>query len=137
MYKSLILIFGLFLCASCSSRQKSNYENSMYAITLTKISNMTIKIELRSKDTHLAKSYSTQLILVDGEVPEGSLRSDYNNSSLEDLYRCDSSYCFNSESINISIALESITHKRLDLSIYGSKISDYKDGSYTLYRTSQ
>lgn len=81
MYKSLILIFGLFLCVSCSSRQKSNYENSMYAITLTKISNMTIKVELRSKDTHLAKSYSTQLILVDGEVPEGSLRSDYNNSS--------------------------------------------------------
>ena len=54
-----------------------------------------------------------------------------------DLYRCDSTYYINNESINIAIALENITHKRLDLSIYGSKISDYKDGSYTLYRTSQ
>ncbi len=137
MCKSLTFILGLFLCASCSTLQISNYENSMYAITLTKNSNRTIEIELKNKGSHFVKSYSAQLILVDGEVPEGSLRSDYNNPSTGDLYRCDSTYYINNESINISIALESITHKRLDLLIYGSKISDYKDGSYTLYRTSQ
>lgn len=137
MCKSLTFIFGLFLCASCSNLQISNYENSMYTIILTRKSNTTIKIELKNKDTHFVKSYNAQLILVDGEVPEGSLRSDYNDPSIGDLYRCDSTYCINNKSINIAIALENITHKRLDLSIYGSKISDYKDGSYTLYRTSQ
>lgn len=137
MCKLLTFIFGLFLCVSCSNLQKSIYENSMYTIILTKKSNTTIKVKLKNKYTHFVKSYSAQLILVDGEVPEGSLRSDYNNPSMGDLYRCDSTYYINNKSINIAIAFENITHKRLDLSIYGSKISDYKDGSYTLYRTSQ
>lgn len=114
------------------------YENSIYAVTLTQQTDTRMNVELRNKATHLIKSYSAKLILIDGEVPEGSLRCDNNNPTrIEDYYNCDSTYSIDEESIRISFAQEYLTRKRLDFNIDESKIPDFKEGSYTLYKISE
>ena len=55
--------------------------------------------------------------MIDGEIPEGSLRSDYNSTDETVLYQCDSTYCIDTDSISIAFALEVLNHKRLDLLI--------------------
>lgn len=131
-----LIIFTIGICLSCSNFNfsKSCYENEIFSVVLTRRNNIIVKLEIKNKDTQFTKSYHTQLILVDGEIPEGSLQKDYNNPSEEILFYCDSAYCVNIKSINLVITLESINHTRMNLIIYESKVSDYKDGLYTLYK---
>lgn len=75
--------------------------------------------------------------MIDGEIPEGSLRSDYNSTDETVLYQCDSTYCIDTDSISIAFALEVLNHKRLDLLIYNSLLQDYKDENCTLLKQSK
>ena len=115
----LIALFNVLLSYSCSSRiSYENYENKKYKITLKQKSN-------------------PSLIMIDGEIPEGSLRSDYNSTDETMLYQCDSTYCIDTDSISIAFALEVLNHKRLDLLIYNSLLQDYKDENCTLLKQSK
>jgi hypothetical protein len=58
-------------------------------------------------------------------IPEGTNRIDYNN--IDDLigYKCDSTFTYFNDSVDITFALENLTHKRLDLQLelIGTKTS--------------
>ena len=73
-----------------------------------------------------------ELITIDGEIPEGTNRMDYNNPADIMGYECGNPYQFINEKIKIAFALEKGAKKRLDLSIYNSILKDFADGSYTL-----
>ena len=114
IFISLIALFNVLLSCSCSSRiSYENYENKKYKITLKQKSN---------KETNSKLAFTPSLIMIDGEIPEGSLRSDYNSTDETVLYQCDSTYCIDTDSISIAFALEVLNHKRLDLLIYNSQL---------------
>lgn len=98
-------------------------DNTIYYFKLHNIINDSI--ELNGKP---------ELILVEGEIPEGSLRQDHNNPNDYRGYNCIATYQFITEKIKIAFALEKETYKRLDLVIYNSELEHYIDGDYTLIR---
>jgi len=118
-----------------SSQDSIDYVNNAYEM----------KIYLKDKTIYDFKLYSInndsivlkgkpELILVDGEIPEGSLRQDHNNPNDYRGYECDATYQYISKKIKIAFALEKETYKRLDLVIYDSEVKQFIDGDYTLIR---
>jgi hypothetical protein len=69
---------------------------------------------------------------VDGEVPEGTNRTDYNNPNDMRGFKCDSTYSFHGADFSVYFAMESITKKRLDFGIFHSTDSVFKECSHTL-----
>lgn len=114
-----------------------NYENKKYKITLKQKSNIIVGFIISNKETNSKLAFTPSLIMIDGEIPEGSLRSDYNSTDETELYQCDSTYCIDTDSISIAFALEVLNHKRLDLFIYNSQLQDYKDENCTLLKQSK
>ena len=108
-----------------------NYENKKYKITLKQKSNIIVGFIISNKETNSKLAFTPSLIMIDGEIPEGSLRSDYNSTD------GDSTYCIDTDSISIAFALEVLNHKRLDLLIYNSQLQDYKDENCTLLKQSK
>lgn len=134
----LIALFNVLLSYSCSSRiSYENYENKKYKITLKQKSNIIVGFIISNKETNSKLTFTPSLIMIDGEIPEGSLRSDYNSTDETVLYQCDSTYCIDTDSISIAFALEVLNHKRLDLLIYNSQLQDYKDENCTLLKQSK
>lgn len=134
----LIALFNVLLSCSCSSRiSYENYENKKYKITLKQKSNIIVGFIISNKETNSKLAFTPSLIMIDGEIPEGSLRSDYNSTDETVLYQCDSTYCIDADSISIAFALEVLNHKRLDLLIYNSQLQDYKDENCTLLKQSK
>lgn len=131
----LIALFNVLLSCSCSSRiSYENYENEIYKITLKQKSNIIVGFIISNKKTNSKLAFTPSLVMIDGEIPEGSLRTDYNSTDEAVLYQCDSTYCIDTDSISIAFALEVLNHKRLDLSIYNSQLQDYKDKDCTLLK---
>ena len=135
IFISLIALFNVLLSCSCSSR--ISYENKKYKITLKQKSNIIVGFIISNKETNSKLAFTPSLIMIDGEIPEGSLRSDYNSTDETELYQCDSTYCIDTDSISIAFALEVLNHKRLDLYIYNSQLQDYKDENCTLLKQSK
>lgn len=135
IFISLIALFNVLLSCSCSSR--ISYENKIYKITLKQKSNIIVGFIISNKETNSKLAFTPSLIMIDGEIPEGSLRSDYNSTDETVLYQCDSTYCIDTDSISIAFALEVLNHKRLDLLIYNSQLQDYKDENCTLLKQSK
>jgi hypothetical protein len=90
------------------------------------------KFKLYNTEKNLKLEGKLELITIDGEIPEGTNRIDYNNPSDYKGFVCDSSYQFISSNVKVSFALEKNSKKRLDLTIYDSKNKDFKNGDYTL-----
>jgi hypothetical protein len=90
------------------------------------------KFKLYNTDSQIKLEGKPELITIDGEIPEGTNRIDYNNPSDYRGYECDSTYQFINDKIKIAFALEKKTKKRLDLTIYDSSHNIFKDGDYTL-----
>ena len=138
LFLYLIALFNVLLSCSCSSRiSYENYENKRYKITLKQKSNIIVGFIISNKETNSKLAFTPSLIMIDGEIPEGSLRSDYNSTDETVLYQCDSAYCIDTDSISIAFALEVLNHKRLDLLIYNSLLQDYKDENCTLLKQSK
>ena len=132
IFISLIALFNVLLSCSCSSRiSYENYENKKYKITLKQKSNIIVGFIISNKETNSKLAFTPSLIMIDGEIPEGSLRSDYNSTDETELYQCDSTYCIDTDSISIAF------HKRLDLLICNSQLQDYKDENCTLLKQSK
>lgn len=92
IFISLIALFNVLLSCSCSSRiSYENYENKKYKITLKQKSNIIVGFIISNKETNSKLAFTPSLIMIDGEIPEGSLRSDYNSTDETELYQCDSS----------------------------------------------
>ncbi len=91
-----------------------------------------IKFKLYNTDSQIKLEGKPELITIDGEIPEGTNRIDYNNPNDYRGYECDSTYQFINDKIKIAFALEKKTKKRLDLTIYDSSHNIFKDGDYTL-----
>lgn len=134
----LIVLLNVLLSCSCSSHiSYENYENKIYKITLKQKSNIIVGFIISNKETNSKLAFTPSLVMIDGEIPEGSLRSDYNSTDETELYQCDSTYCLDTDSISIAFALEVLNHKRLDLFIYNSQLQDYKDENCTLLKQSK
>jgi hypothetical protein len=144
--KKLIFLASIFFIA-CAN--KSNIEKNIKDSTVTNndsiicvnknikmvlvVENKSIaKFKLYDIDSQIKLEGEPELITIDGEIPEGTNRIDYNNQSDYRGYECDSTYQFINDKIKISFALEKKTKKRLDLTIYGSSHSVFKNGDYTL-----
>lgn len=144
--KYLLLLIGIIFL-NCSN--KSNTKNtSIESFALKEDSiicvNKNLKMVLFLKDNKFEKFklYNTEkklkiegkpeLITIDGEIPEGTNRVDYNNPNDYKGFECDSSYQFISNDVKVAFALEKNTKKRMDLTIYDSKNKDFKNGDYTL-----
>lgn len=134
----LLLLYPLILFACLQNGQSNiSYENKKYKITLKQKSNIIVGFIISNKETNSKLAFTPSLIMIDGEIPEGSLRSDYNSTDETELYKCDSTYCIDTDSISIAFALEVLNHKRLDLFIYNSQLQDYKDENCTLLKQSK
>lgn len=73
-----------------------------------------------------------ELIFLDGEIPECSLREDGNNPSDYRWCECGIAYQYIIEKIKVAFALEKETKKKLDLVIYDSDYNDFTNSDYTL-----
>ena len=134
----LLLLYPLILFACLQDGQSNiSYENKKYKITLKQKSNTIVGFIISNKETNSKLAFTPSLIMIDGEIPEGSLRSDYNSTDETELYQCDSTYCIDTDSISIAFALEVLNHKRLDLLIDNSQLQDYKDENCTLLKQSK
>ncbi len=90
------------------------------------------KFKLYNTEQNLNVEGKPELITIDGEIPEGTNRIDYNNPNDYRGYECDSTYQFINDKIKIVFALEKKTKKRLDLAINNSTYKDFKNQHYTL-----
>ncbi len=138
-----ILFFGIicFSCFKVSTIDKTSSAMLKDSITyLNKDLKMILilndvtfeKFELYNLENKFMLVGKPELITLDGEIPEGTNRIDNNNISDYKGFVCDSTYQFVSKNVGVSFAVEKNTKKRLDLTIYDSKIKAFKNGSYTL-----
>jgi hypothetical protein len=144
--KKLIFLISIvfFNCANKSNIDTNIKNNSISTNDSIVCVNKNIKMVLfvENKSFSKFKLYNTEkqvilegkpeLITVDGQIPEGTNRIDYNNPSDYKGYECDSTYQYINDKIKIAFALEKKTKKRMDLTIYDSNHSVFKDGDYTL-----
>jgi|SRR5690554_1153477 len=131
------LILGLMffiISFSCQNKQIDKKENQHNRLFYKK-DNLEIDLLFKnndkkeiifnlSSDSFEVKNFveTASLILIediDGEitVPEGTNRIDYNNPKDIMGYKCDSTYLYYNDTLQIVIALENYTHTRLDLQI--------------------
>lgn len=144
--KKLIFLISIafFNCANKSNTEIIVKENSivsndsivcvgkkMRMVMLFENKHIT-KFKLYNTDSQIKLEGKPELITIDGEVPEGTNRIDYNNPNDYRGYECDSTYQYISDKIKITFALEKKTKKRLDLTIYDSNHKVFKNGDYTL-----
>ena len=148
-----ILILFLLTALGCSSGSSSSvnqivntdtvtsklndsiiYCNKEYKVTLYLNKNKVDYIKLYNIKNKSEISGKPELVTVDGEIPEGTNRIDYNNPNDITGYQCDSTYQFISIKINIAFATEKTTKRRLDLSIYNSTDVNFRDGDFTLQK---
>ena len=134
----LIILITVLLSFSFSSGITfENYENDTYRIILRQQSDSIVDFIIINKNTHSELAYTLKLDIIEGEVPKRNPSVDYNRYNDDEcLYQCDSTYSVYTDSIHISFALEVSSHKRMDLSIFNSRLQDYKDDDYTLVQQS-
>lgn len=145
MKKLIFLISLVFLnCANKSNTdtkiKNNNISSNDSIVCVNKNIKMVLFIEnkgitkfkLYNTDSQIKLEGKPELITIDGEIPEGTNRIDYNNPNDYRGYECDSTYQFITDKIKIAFALEKKTKKRLDLTIYDSSHNIFKDGDYTL-----
>lgn len=77
-----------------------------------------------------------QLVLLEDDngalyVPEGTPVIDERTNK---EYFCDSTYDYNNDKVSFSFSFEKGTKNRLSLVIYNSKISNFLNGEYTMYK---
>jgi len=113
------------------------YSHNEYKLTLYFFGKNIEKFSLQNTINNTKITEKPELVTVDGEIPEGTNRIDYNNPKDFIGYPCDSTYQFVSAKINIAFALERTSGKRLDLSIWKSEIVDFKIGDFTLLKETQ
>lgn len=144
--KKFFFLIGIvfFNCANKSNTDINVKRNNIFSNDSIVCVNKNIKMVLyvENKSFSKFKLYDTEkqvilegkpeLITVDGQIPEGTNRVDYNNPSDYKGYECDSTYQYVNDKIKISFALEKKTKRRMDLTIYDSNHSAFKDGDYTL-----
>lgn len=144
MYRNLKPILALlFLFASCIVGEKEYiYENSNFRVILKEQCRKIVSMQLINLQTLSTYSAITDLIVYDdGIAVEGGIVVDYNtllnndieSCKIENLYSCDSLYDIHTDSVVMVLGLERGTHRRLDLAIYKSGLSDFRNGNYTLY----
>ena len=142
-----LFFLTLIVFSNCSNNSKINdkvekgttasndsivYANKEYKMVLFLQQKKVGKFQLYNLKSNTSIIGKPELIKIDGEIPEGTNRIDYNNPNDIRGYEADSTYQFLSKKIEIAFATEKITKKRLDLSIYGSTNKDFIDGDYTL-----
>ena len=147
--KELIVLFVVifFSCSNSSSNQTNQksvvakeaidsliYSNKEYKIVLYFVSKQIDKFKLYNLKNNFELLGKPELITIDGEIPEGTNRIDYNNPNDFSGYPCDSTYRFISGNLHIAFATVKETKKRLDLQIEGFPKSDLENGGYTLLR---
>ncbi len=145
----IILIVVLFF--SCSNRgnqiavnkksevvqelnDSTTYSNKEYKLYLYFKGNTIEKFKLYNTKNNFEFVGRAELVTVDGEIPEGTNRIDYNDPNDFSGYPCDSTYHFNSGKIHIDFAIEKGTKKRLDLYVDGFQKSDIENGGFTLVK---
>ncbi|WP_437918739.1 hypothetical protein [Sphingobacterium sp. LRF_L2] len=148
--KSLFIIIAVTTVSCCNKQPKSGqdifsskidqdtvvYLNNDYKMTIYSKDEVIYDFKLYNIKTSVKLNGTPELILVDGEIPEGSLREDHNNPNDYREYECDSAYQYAIEKIKVAFALEKGIKKRLDLVIYDSDYKDFINGGYTLVKQS-
>lgn len=133
----IIIVFGLLIpVLGLAQISVERYENDNFKVELKRRSdNIIVEFDIQNKKTHSQATFTPELIEIDGTVPEGSLRLDYNLPDIfENWYQCDSTYSIEADSASISFALEVVNHKRMEVIIWESNIQGIDSGSYTLYQ---
>ncbi|MFY1048250.1 hypothetical protein [Chryseobacterium sp. GP-SGM7] len=115
-----------------SKKDSAIYLNNNFKIIIYSQNNMVEKFKLYKIEKKFIVEGKPELVIIDGEIPEGTNRIDYNNPDDYKGFTCDSTYQFISKNLKISFAIEKKTKKRMDLNIYDSHEKALKDGSYTL-----
>lgn len=141
MFRNIFMILLFSTLLSCASELNVyTYENSELRVVLKSDCDKITFIEMINKRNNSTYRAIPQLVMYDDEVPvEGGLVSDYNimadyaSLDIKNLYSCDSVYDIKTDSICLDFGQERITHRRLDLYIYNSRLHDFIDGNYTLY----
>lgn len=144
--KHYLLFLLLYVFVGCNCNKPSNikdkdyndsitYLNTRYVVCINLKNDKPFCFKLYDNEKHSLIKGNATLITVCGEIPEGTLREDYNNPSDINGYLCEESYQYIDENIKIAFAMEKDSRNRLDLLIYDSKYKMFVDGNYTLYRT--
>lgn len=146
--KSLFIIIAVTIVSCFNKQSKSDqgtfnskayqdtlvYLNNDYKMTIYSRNEAIYDFKLYNIKTSVQLEGTPELILVDGEIPESSLREDHNNPNDYRGYECDNAYQYIIEKIKVAFALEKGTKKRLDLVIYDSDYKDFINGDYTLVK---
>jgi hypothetical protein len=110
------------------------YSNKSYRMLLFRENGKVNRFKIYNVKNSAVFAGKPELITIDGKVPEGTNRFDYNNPNDQMGYPCDSTYRYLSNSYKVVFAIEKGTKKRMDLSIYNSTDRNFKDGDHTLVR---
>ncbi|MCR5863174.1 hypothetical protein LRS05_14025 [Flavobacterium sp. J372] len=112
------------------------YLNNDYKMTIYSNEKAIYGFKLYNIHTSVKIEGTPEIILVEGEIPEGSLREDHNNPQDYKGYECSSAYQYIANEIKVVFALEKLTKDRLDLGIYNSFLNDFSNGDFTLVKQS-
>ena len=147
MIKYFLCVFSFFCAISCENGHSKSalpeienvvntrsylYSNKYYEMSFIADNPDSMMFILKHLQSNKIVSGYAHLEKVDGEVPEGTNRTDYNNPNDRMGFKCDSTYSFHGADFSVYFAMESITKKRLDFGVYHSTDSVFKECSYTL-----
>lgn len=108
------------------------YLNNDYKMTIYLNEKAICGFELYNIHTSVKIEGTPEIILVEGEIPDGSLREDHNNPQDYKGYECSEAYEYIANEIKIAFALEKVSKEKLDLVIYDSFLNDFSNGDFTL-----
>lgn len=115
-------------------RDSTVYSNKLYKVVLFREGGKVNWFKIYNIKNFSEFTGRPELITIDGEVPEGTNRIDYDNPNDHIGYLCDSSYQYFSNRFKVAFAVEKGTKRRLDLTIYNSKDKGFRDGDHTLVK---
>lgn len=111
-----------------------SFRNDMFSLVLLLQDDSIKVVKLKNRNNNKYIQGYPQLILVGGEIPEGTFREDLNNPNDIVGYECGPAYEVYTKDCQIVFALEKDTINRLDLLIYDSNNPCIPDGEYTLIK---
>lgn len=110
------------------------YSNKLYKMVLFRTGGKVNRFKIYNLKNSTEFTGWPELITIDGEVPEGTNRIDYNNPNDQMGYACDSTYHYSSNRFEVVFAVEKATKRRLDLILHNSKDTNFRDGDHTLIK---
>ena len=125
-------VLGGYNLARTQSQDSLSFCNDAFSMLLILQNESIVSMKIENRNNNGCIQEGAHIILVDGEIPEGTFREDHNITNDIVEYECGPAYEVYTNDYHIVFALEKDTLYRLDLLVYDSNNTCVPNGDYTL-----